>query len=57
MKTEKKKWRDLALVAEFWFVMLLTVGTFLYGAWQAGRGSLVLRRARQVQPVPTPNVP
>jgi len=34
MKTEKKKWRDLALVAEFWFVMLLTVGAFLYGAWQ-----------------------
>lgn len=35
MKTEKKKWRDLALVAEFWFVMLLTVGAFLYGAWHA----------------------
>ncbi|KGB54012.1 hypothetical protein FG91_02259 [Sphingopyxis sp. LC81] len=35
MEDQKPKWRDLPLMIEFWFAMLLTMGVTAYGIWSA----------------------
>lgn len=35
MEDQKPKWRDLPLMIELWFAMLLTMGVTAYGIWSA----------------------
>jgi len=37
MGDDKPKWSGLRLKIEFWFALLLTIVTFLYGAWHTVR--------------------
>lgn len=40
MKGEGPGWRDKALVAEFWFVVLLIGGSLAIGIWPAASAQL-----------------